>query len=196
MRLTVIQLRFAKNTLDQTFNCGGTGYSWWQYKDVDWHKYHANFMGLLNWDGESLNSKGEHIFGTVKPTASAFKNYAVSPDTANCLCFKNYYNYSDSKEFRLTGRIMNEHNKPIQGAVVLAWNKNWTHSYHTVTKKDGSFELLGSYPFYHWMASATKHATIRGELDPTTAKRKGAYPTIDLDTLSVTPLDFLNNSIF
>ena len=25
------QLQFAKNTLDQTFNCGGSGYSWWQY---------------------------------------------------------------------------------------------------------------------------------------------------------------------
>ena len=189
-----MQRLFAKNTLNQTFNCGGIGYSWWQYKDVDWHKYHANFMGLLTWNGETLNSKGKKVNGTLKPTASAFKNYVVSPDPSKCKCFKNYYNYSESKAFKLTGKILDEKNEPIEGAVVLAWNKNWSHSYHTVTKEDGSFELLGSYPFYHWMASATKYTTIRDDIDPQRAKNIENYPTVDLKTLTVVPLPFLTES--
>lgn len=183
---------FALNTLKQTFNCGGIGYSWWQYKDVDWHKYHANYMGLVNWHDTTLNSKGEQVFGTVKSTANAFKNFNITSNPDSCLCLSNYYNYSQSTAFQLTGKVLDKTNNPIEGAVVLAWNENWSHSYHTITKKDGSFSLLGSYPFYHWMASATKYKTIRADLNPDTAIVMNNMPTIDLGKLNITKLTFID----
>ncbi|OFY93642.1 MAG: hypothetical protein A3K10_12530 [Bacteroidetes bacterium RIFCSPLOWO2_12_FULL_31_6] len=185
------QRLFAKHTLEQTYNCNGVGYSWWQYKDVDWHKYHATFLGVLNWNGETINPKGDSVFGTVKPVAKEFGTFNPNAKKDSCLCLDNYYNYSQSKDFKLTGFILDKNNAPIEGAVILGWNENWSHSYHTITKKDGSFELLGSYPFYHWMASATKYTTIRSDINPDTAKVVNTISTIDLGNLKIEYLSFL-----
>ncbi|MBE7441575.1 MAG: cellulase family glycosylhydrolase [Flavobacteriales bacterium] len=182
---------FAKKTLEQTYNCGGVGYSWWHYKDVDWHKYHANFMGILTWEGQTLTANKESVYGTIKPLAKAFVNYTVPTKKDSCICLDNYYNYTNGKEFRIVGTILNEQQKPIEGAVILAWNENWTHSYHTITKADGSFELLGTYPFYHWITSAVKHSTIRGDINPDTARVATHIPTINLGKLKVEYLPFI-----
>lgn len=181
------QLHFAKKTMEQAFNCGAIGYSWWQFKDVDWEKFHPSFMGILNRKDSTKNSKGNFVHGSLKPVSLIFRN-PTTKKSGQCRCPTNYYNYSNSKAFRLKGRIVDVRKKPVEGAVVLAWNQYWTHSYHTVTKKDGSFELLGSYPFYHWMASATMFKTIRNELNPDTAMLDAGMPTINLNTLTIEEL--------
>ncbi|MCO6499618.1 MAG: cellulase family glycosylhydrolase [Vicingus serpentipes] len=187
------QRLFAKKTLEQAHNCGASGYSWWQYKDVDWGKYHASFMGIVNWEGETQVKKAPiPIQGTVKPVAQAFKEFDSSAKKGECLCLNNYYNYSESKVFRLKGKLVDNNNKPIQGGVILAWNEWWSHSYHTITKHDGSFELLGSYPFYHWMASATEYSMVRGDINPDTAEVVTGIPEINLSELQIKPLDFIN----
>lgn len=182
---------FAKKTLEQTYNCNGTGYSWWHYKDVEWHKYHASFMGILTWEGQTLTANGDSVHGTIKPVAKAFVNYSTPTKKDSCVCLDNYYNYSNGNAFRIVGAVFDEHQKPIEGAVILAWNENWTHSYHTITKADGSFELLGTYPFYHWMASATKYTAIRGDINPDALKLINNIPTIELGNLKVEYLSFL-----
>ncbi len=180
---------FAENTLKQACNCGGIGYSWWQYKDVEWFDFHANFLGILNRNGETTDSKGHKIFGTPKPVADAFKSYQPSPQKEGCLTQDNYYNYSNFNSSRLIGIMLNEKGIPIEGGVILAWNEGWSKSYHTVTKKDGSFELFGPFTFYHWMASATLHSMIRGEVLPDSSKAgKGNIPTVDLGKLTVEDL--------
>jgi len=187
------QRLFAKKTIEQAYNCGAIGYSWWQYKDVDWQKYHASFMGVLNWDGKTSIKDGPiSTQGTVKPVAQSFKEFDPSIKKGECLCLDNYYNYSQSNVFRLTGKLVDENNNPIEGGVILAWNEWWTHSYHTITKADGSFELLGSYPFYHWMASATEYSMVRGDINPDTAKVITDMPEISLGKLQVNPLDFID----
>jgi len=183
------QAQFAKKTIQQTFNCGGIGYSWWQYKDVEWGVYHANFMGILNRNGETKTSTGKTINGTPKPIATQFKNIDIKANHDSCLCLNNYYNYSANDSFKIVGVMIDKKNNPIEGGVVLAWNEDWTHSYHTITKKDGSFELLGSYPFYHWMASATEYIMIRGELNPDTASIHNKIPTINLGNLKIKRLE-------
>jgi hypothetical protein len=162
--------------MQQTFNCGGIGYSWWQYKDVSWGFYHADFMGVVNKTGKT------------KPVANAIKSTTTTQNTDSCLCLSNYFNYSESNAFKITGILVDKKNNPIEGGVVLAWNEDWTHSYHTITKKDGSFELLGSYPFYHWMVSATEYTTIRDDLNPDTATIQNKMPTIDLGKLKIKKL--------
>ena len=148
-------------------------------------------MGILTWEGQTLTANKDSVHGTIKPLAKAFDKYAPPIKKDSCICLDNYYNYSNGKAFRIIGSIVNEQQKPIEGAVILAWNENWSHSYHTITKADGSFELLGTYPFYHWMTSATKHSTIRGDISPDTSKVVNNIPTIDLGELKIEYLHFL-----
>lgn len=192
----VEQKQFAKKTLKQSINCGSWGYSWWQYKDVDWHVFHPNFMGVITRTGKTAITKDSLIIlGTPKPLVEEFKNAnpsAVIKDS--CMCLKNYYNYTTNDKFILAGRVVdNKSNQPIEGAVILAWNDNWSHSYHTITKSDGSFELTSHYPFYHWIASATNYSITRADILPDTAKiSKNGIPTINIGVQKLDKLFFGN----
>lgn len=184
------QQHFAAKTIKQAYNCGAAGYSWWQYKDVAWQKYHASYMGVVNRQGQTITGKNKYIIdGSVKPVADEFRNFTYSKDT--CHCLDNYYNYSRNNKFRISGKITNEKDAPIEGAVVLAWNQWWSHSYHTVTKADGNFELYSDYPFYHWMASASMYSKVRDDINPDTARTApDGIPTIHLGTLKIEKLTF------
>ncbi len=186
------QRQFARKTLQQAYNCGAIGYSWWQYKDVEWHSYHANFMGVVNWKGETKTIKNNiPVIGTFKPVVEEFKKFDPASKKDSCICLSNYYNYSQFKDCRITGVLLDENNNPIQGGVILAWNEYWSHSFHTVTKPDGSFELLGNFPFYHWMASASSYTMIRADVLPDTAKKqKDAIPTMNIGKLKIHKLPF------
>jgi hypothetical protein len=184
------QLAFAEKTIKQTYNCGSIGYSWWQFKDVDWKLFHANFMGVINWTGETVVPGSKlTVKGTVKPVVQAFQKFNPNLPKEECLCASNYYNYSNGKECRLKGKLIDENGNPIEGGLVLAWNEWWSSSYHTVSKKDGTFELLGTFPFYHWMASATEYSRIRGELKPDTAKITfDTIPTMNIGNVGLNKL--------
>lgn len=187
-----VQVKFAEQTLKQTINCGSLGYSWWQYRDVDWNYFHSDYMGLITQFGETIAPNGFNVHGTIKPTAEIFMSNLVNEEAdGQCLCLDNYYNYSNGRTFRLKGVLVDDDGNPIDGGVILAWNEWWTKSYHTVTKSDGSFELMGTFPFYHWMASSTLHSVIRNDVDPANAKLSDDnIPYIDLGKLELEALDY------
>jgi hypothetical protein len=185
------QKRFAQKTLKQAYDCGASGYSWWQYKDVDWHTYRANYMGVVTRTGETKTTKENlSVQGTVKPVAEAFQKFNPSAKKDSCICLSNYYNYSEGKACRIIGRLIDEKtNQPIKGGVALGWDENWVHSYHTITKEDGSFELLGVHSFYHWIVTATQYSVVRDDISPTTAKAgKDNIPTLNIGTLKIKKL--------
>ncbi|TAL61679.1 MAG: hypothetical protein EPN85_04270 [Bacteroidetes bacterium] len=186
------QKQFANKTLKQAYNCGASGYSWWQYKDVDWHTYRANYMGVVTRTGEiKINKDNLQVQGTVKPVAEAFKKFIPFGKKDSCICLSNYYNYSEGKASRIIGHLIDEETEqPIKGGVVLGWDEHWVHSYHTVTKDDGSFEVLGVHPFYHWIATATMYEAVRDDFGPNSSKPgKDNIPTFDLGTLKVKKAD-------
>ncbi|MFT3884506.1 MAG: cellulase family glycosylhydrolase [Flavobacteriales bacterium] len=161
------QLAFARKTLAQTVACGGKGYSWWQFKDVKWGRFHADHMGVLDRQGWTEVGEGlPPIEGTVKPVAEAFKEFQPWKAPGPCAHLPNYYNFSSLHAAKLTGRIVDEDRRPVEGAVILGWNEHWTRSYYTISKADGSFELYGDLRFHHWMASATRRAMTRGDIQP------------------------------
>jgi len=187
-----LQKQFAAKTLKRAYDCGAWGYTWWQYKDVDWKVFFPSFMGVVNRKGRTKTKyKNFFIKGTPKPVADEFKNFTPGDRKKNCPCLSNYYNYSPNSNFRIRGHLADENNKPIEGGVIIAWNQWWSHSFHTVTKADGSFELLGNFQFYHWMASATKYSMTRGDVFIQSA-RKGtdSIPTVDIGRLRVSKLAF------
>jgi hypothetical protein len=182
---------FAQKTLKQANDCGASGYSWWQYKDVDWHTYRANYMGVVTRTGETkITKENLKIKGTVKPVAEAFQKFIPFEKKDSCICLPNYYNYSEGKASRIIGRLIDEvTNQPIKGGVALGWDKDWVHSYHTITKDDGSFELLGAHAFYHWIATATNYSVVRDDFSPDTVKAgKDNIPTLNIGTLKIKKL--------
>lgn len=185
------QVAFAEKTLRQTFNCGGLGYSWWQYKDVEWYDFHSNYMGVVTRDGLMYSKDSIPMNITVKPVAQVFKDHI--PEKGECLCLDNYYNYTQGDVFELKGRMLDENGDPIDGGVILAWNQWWTSSYHTVTREDGTFLLKGTFPFYHWIASATRYSMVRGDISPDQARlSERSIPLYDLGDIKVERLDWLD----
>ncbi|MBS1570491.1 MAG: hypothetical protein JST45_13770 [Bacteroidetes bacterium] len=161
------QLAFARKTLTQTVACGGVGYSWWQYKDVKWGRFHSDFMGVLEQKGTTEVAPGlPYVDGTVKPVAQAFKEFNPEVSAGTCEKPANYYNFSSLHGARLTGKLLDQDRKPIEGGVILGWNEGWTRSYYTKSKADGSFELYGDFRFHHWMVSATRYSMERGDCQP------------------------------
>lgn len=184
------QVDFALKTLRQNLNCGGMGYSWWQFKDVDWGSFHQNHLGVVNTKGFTFNSLGEKVHGTPKPVNTVIRQFDALQRKGTCDCPPNYYNFGAHRSFRLSGRLTDEDDRPLEGAGILAWDEWWINHHFTTTKADGTFELYSEYPFYHWMVSGTRHEMIRKDCEPDKAIRtRDGIPTIDLGTI---PLRRLN----
>jgi hypothetical protein len=160
------QVEFASITLEQSIACGALGYSWWQFMDVPWYEFHPRYMGLISENGFVPVGK-DSIHGTLKPVAGYFQNFNIDKVTkTECHCLENYYNYSGHGEFLMNGKIVDGKNMPVEGAVILGWNQDWSKSFHTVSKADGSFSLGSNFPVYHYRVSATKHEVKSFFIDP------------------------------
>ncbi len=175
------QYLFAKKTLKQTRNCGGLGYSWWQFKDVEEQFYHASYMGVIT-QKEKL-----------KPVTKAFRDYDSSIlEQDSCVCLDNYHNLTPFSAFKITGQLVNDNNEPIDGGAIVAWNKSWSHSFHALSKADGSFELTSKFPFYHWMISATEMTMVRGNINPAYSYvGDDKTPFINLGKIKLDSLSFI-----
>jgi hypothetical protein len=86
------QLEFARKTLAQARACGAVGYTWWQFQDVGWGRFHSDYMGVLDRTGETRVADGlPVVHGTVKPVAEAFREFRAGrcterlPSTAELL---------------------------------------------------------------------------------------------------------------
>ena len=161
-----IQTLFAEKTLLQTFNCGGLGYSWWQFKDVQWLDFHQDYLCVINQNGITKLKDQTIVEGTAKPMNAVIETFNPSKVTRDCYLPENYYNYSRHKYFKLTGKIADESGKPIEGGIILGWSEDWRFSYHTVSKSDGSFELFSNFPLFHWRLSATMYDRLSGDIVP------------------------------
>jgi len=185
------QAQFAKLTLKQTLACGGIGYSWWQFKDVQWNDFHSDYMGVANMD-TTYYVENIELQIKDKPIVNVFKEFAENGFVFDDLQQQqpsNFYNYSNFNTFSLKGKIVDKDGKPLASGVVLAWNEWWSKSYVTTCKEDGTFELKGPFKFFHWIASASKHTMIRNDINPDTATFVNGIPTIDLGTIQIEPLD-------
>lgn len=181
-----VQSEFALKTLSQTINCGGIGYSWWQYREVNWGDFRQNHLGVVTVKGITKTDKGNYAAGIPKPMTSAIASFDVTKTNGKCLCLTNYYNFSSHNKFVLKGKLIDEDGNPINYGGILAWDQWFVNHYFTTSKPDGSFELYSDYPFYHWMISSTMHDMIRGDINPDTSKiNQSGIPSIDLGNLKL-----------
>lgn len=168
------QLKFAQNALKTTFSCGGKGFSWWQFKDVNWYEFHSDYMGLIS----KTSDTGEYV---MKPTVDAFQNFELSKyPSDSCICLDNYYNLSNEHDFAIVGRLLEENGKPIENGVVMAWSQWWDNLRHSQTKADGSFEINASFDFHHWIITASEYEVTRADVDFTKLDTINGEPTYNL----------------
>lgn len=151
------QRDFAEKTLKRTVNCGGNGYSWWQYQDVSWGHYHQDYLGLLNKIGTTTTSDPSLIVkGTPKPAAQEFSIFETYTPTYNCERLSSFYNYSGYSDYKISGRLLNGNsNQPIEGGLIMGWDYFWGGKYYkTFTKSDGTFELFADINLNNLFATA------------------------------------------
>lgn len=186
------QRQFAWSTMKQSRACGAIGYSWWQYQDVAWGRYHADHMGVLDREGTTRTKSGAEVRGTPKPVMKALTEFDPWADPGECICLPNYLNYSEGKVSKITGRLVDGHGDPINEGTIIGWNEHWTSSYHTTSGADGRFDLRGTFYFHHWMVSATRHGMERGDCDPVAFKRgPDGIPAYELGDIVVERLSFV-----
>jgi hypothetical protein len=57
----------------------------------------------------------------------------------------NYYNMLGYNNFVIRGKIVDKKTgKPIEGAVIRGYDKNWTNAWHTFTNEKGEFSLYSN----------------------------------------------------
>lgn len=175
----VEQKKFAEETMQYGYDCGDAGYSWWQYKDVNWKLFHASFLGVINRHGEP------------KPVVEAFQAFRVPPQRKTPEQLPNYFNYSKCTKYRITGKLVDQQNKPLVGGVIMGWDITWLKTVVTVSKADGTFELYSDWPMYHFIASSTLHAVTKGDLKPEEGKESSTEThTIDVGNLQLWEIYF------
>lgn len=144
------QRQFASTVLKRCIDCGGDGFSWWQYQDVWWTNPASNYYGLLSHDGITNTSFGGlSVQGTPKPAVNEFKNFPTYIPTYSCPMYSNYYNSENLLGNAIFGKITDNNNNPVSGAVIKGQHVEciggsclYTGDVYTITKHDGTFILF------------------------------------------------------
>lgn len=186
------QTEFTRKTLVQSRACGGLGYSWWQFQDVEWGTFHQDHMGVLSREGTTRTSDGHIVAGRVKPMARMIQEFDPNTDAGPCICPPNHGNYSDGRVSGLTGELRDDQGAPIVNGTIIAWNEGWSSSYHTTSDSAGRFALRAPEWVHHWMCSATGHGMRRGECDPNGARTLpgDSIPSFQLGRIELERLPF------
>lgn len=191
-----VQKMYAEKFLKRAINCGASGFSWWQYKDVQWYDFQSNYLGLVIDTGSTVTSnKNLVISGTVKPAAKVFKNFNTYEKTEDCACRDNYYNYDGYNQYAIKGKLINgQTGQPIVGGGAVAWDQYFGKSNITFTKEDGTFIIYGNFKLYYFIASATLMDYTRREFDwdKIPLINENGIPTYNLGTIKLNPLHLPN----
>lgn len=187
-----VQQVYAKKFLDRALNCRAMGFSWWQYKDVEWYEYQSNFLGLVTQTGTTKTSDPNLVInGTPKPASREIKKFDPWKKPAECSCLTNFYNYSSQNKYLIVGKLFNKTNgRPIVGGPVVAWDEFFSKSNLTYTKVDGSFRLYANYKLYYFIASATLMDSYRTNfIWDNISVKTDSIPTYNIGSIGLNPLN-------
>ena len=138
-------------SLNAVFNCGGVGFSWWNYQDNQYNLHsdgptnaQDNF-GLLSKNVSPSTSPSPIL--EKQPAINHFRNY-IPAITASCPvdytpnynAYSRYYNLHLylTQPIDLTGIVTDQFGTLIQNAVIFVRDNNWNY-YSTYTDANGFF---------------------------------------------------------
>jgi hypothetical protein len=158
------QRQFMYEAYRRTINCGGSGFGWWQYQDVNWGtNFEHNNTSLLNHEGITyFNDSTDIIYGSPKAAALAVNELSSIKVTGKCDCFPNYSNMLGYQNIRITGKLIDGlSGEPIEGAVIRGWTNYWNIAANTFSDENGNFELYSNDEFIHFEISAMGYSKIK-----------------------------------
>jgi hypothetical protein len=132
------QLDYAVASMKRSLDCGGDGYSWWQYQEVKWGDDYGDTMGLLT----RLDAIDPSNSERKKPVFSAFRLYpGAIRNPANAAKPSIYPNLDSHPQVVLQGTVIDSAGKPLGDASVRAKVGTSSEVLLTLSEPDGTFEL-------------------------------------------------------
>ncbi len=149
------QRQFMIDVFRYTVDCGGCGFGWWEFQEIQNSHFEAQYAGLLNHEGFIQTKNGKHsIQGSLKPAALEIQ-HLINYQKQQPKQAVNYYNMLGYTNFCIQGNILDKNTKkPIEGAVVRGWNKDWSVGMNTFTNEKGEFTLYSNDECVHFEISA------------------------------------------
>ena len=172
------QAMMMKETYQCAIDNGAIGYGWWEYQDCIIGDFEGMYTGLINRAGEE------------KPACKMVKELKATKHTTKPPV--NYYNMVGYNNIKVTGTIVDKRNRPIEGAVIRAWDENWAIGQHTFSDSLGHFELYSNDYCRHFKISAPGYSVM--QLHPEieyTPNIEGTLPNQRLEYQQIQYQDFL-----
>ncbi|WP_341904741.1 T9SS type A sorting domain-containing protein [Fluviicola taffensis] len=133
MGTLAFQKTFAKTTMEMVRDCGGAGYSWWQYADIGWGAPNSAF-GIID----------RH--GNLKPVSTEFALFDPFTIGTSCAMSTNYYSVPATGSYILDGYILRSGSYPIPNALILGRDANWNIVAEGYSRSSGAFRLFSNTP--------------------------------------------------
>ena len=193
------QTQFLKEVYKRAVNCGGIGLAWWSFQDVEWGGFEHNYTSIMNHKGKTYTKDSTYcILGTLKPVAYEFKNLSKYKPNYKCPCNSNYYNMLGYKNYVIFGKLVDENNNPVKGAVIRGWDNTWRVGVNSFSNENGEFTLYSNKEMFHFEISAPKMTKIKFERnikyylsDKQSNITKDSLKNIDLEYHSISYKPFL-----
>ncbi|MBO4581012.1 MAG: carboxypeptidase regulatory-like domain-containing protein [Bacteroidales bacterium] len=136
-------------------DCGVCGFGWWEFQDANIGVFEGKYAGILHHDDTTCTADGKHrILGAPKPIAEYTKKALTYTPENKAPRPMNYYNMLGYGNICIKGKVVNNKNKAVEGAVVRAWNSDWSVGMHTFTDNKGNFTLYTNDSCVHFKISA------------------------------------------
>ncbi len=165
------QRQFLKASYEYARDAGAIGYGWWEFQEAlgyGWANFEETCCGdfnvrhtaLLSANDSIITAKNKYIIhGSAKPAVAEIANFANYQPKAKHIPV-NYYNMLGYSNFLIKGSVLNSHKKPVAGAVIRAWNKEWNVGVNTFSDAQGNFTLYSNDKLAHFKVSAPGMTTV------------------------------------
>jgi hypothetical protein len=167
------QKDFADFTMQRALDCNCSGYTWWQFQEINWRNPWEDYLGLITHFDKNLQNNGEK----EKLVMQSFKNFNPNNiNVSNCVKPSNYYNMWGKTYLRNQGRVVDNQGNPIKDAVI-------DRSGITFTDENGYFkyytEPTGNY--YTLSITAPGYSVVQI-----------SNPASNVGTITLNPVNYMN----
>lgn len=157
------QARFMLETYRYATQLGAIGYGWWEFQDYpEGVNFEAQYTGLR--DSEGRRKPAVATVGAMQHT------YPEQLFSSGVPC--NYYNMLAYANLATTGAVVDQQGKPIEGAVIRGWNKDWSVGINTFSDSTGRFRLVSNDVCTHFEISAPGYSKVKFD-------QRVKFPAID-----------------
>ena len=148
------QSRFMWETYHYANINGAIGYGWWEFQDYpDGVNFEAQYTGLRDHNGH--RKPAANVATLLREACQG----GMADD--NLMPPANYYNMLAYGNVAAYGNIVDDHNRPVEGAVVRGWNQDWSVGVNSYSDSTGHFRLVSNDICTHFEISAPGYSTTK-----------------------------------